>query len=133
MLAVAASALEWALLAAAGVPPDSGLAYGAVGCAALVGIAALAKDTWDMASAFGAVACGILIGSAGLDPCTQVGLFAGPIIGCLTRVATRRRGRSVTQTGGSGPANPGRRCEAGRLTVDGPNGWGGIESTGNGS
>lgn len=91
MIAVAASAVICALLAVSGVPPGPGLVYGTVSCLAVVGIAFLARDNRDLVSALASVAAGILVGVPLDDPCTPGGIFVGPIVGFLARIASGPR------------------------------------------
>lgn len=101
MVAVAASAVLSALLAAFRVPPNPGAAYGTVGCLAVVGLTYLAKDTRDLVSALAAVACGILVGTPLVqDPCSPVGIFVGPFLGSLVRAMSRPRSRTSTRDPG---------------------------------
>lgn len=96
MVAVAASAVVFALFVNSRIPPIPAFAYGIVVCLAIVGVASLATDIRDLISALVAVTAGILVGAPLVqDACSPVGVFIGPIVGSIARLMTRRRSSMI--------------------------------------
>ncbi len=84
--AAAASAAVFAMLAIGGYGPNRAAI---VGCLVLALIARFARDLRDLNTALLAVGIGVNVGCALDDPCTPIGVFAGPLAGIAIRYATR--------------------------------------------
>jgi hypothetical protein len=115
LLALAASIGIAVVQLALGVPPTP---HAVVAYLSIGGIASKVRHTGDLSSALLAVACGILAGAPLVqDACAPIGLFVGPFIGLVVRLASRPRGNDRRGEGNpalSGLAPAVRRGDHGR-------------------